>query len=247
MSIPVRLHDIAWTPEQVARLWDYYAAHRLDAYFARHYGDAVLRASGLDLSRPLDVVDFGCGPGFMWDHVREATAWRYTGLDFSPNSIAALGARAAGHPRYAGAYGVDSLPSPLAEGAYDAVLLLEVVEHLNDEHLDATLREVFRLLKPGGIALVSTPNDEDLADCRKLCPECGALFHEWQHVRSWNEASLGSELARHGLLQVHVLATDIATHGRSAASLGRRVARAAKRLLGKRAAPANLLGTYRKA
>jgi ubiquinone/menaquinone biosynthesis C-methylase UbiE len=47
-------------------------------------------------------------------------------------------------------------PLPYPDRHFNAVVCTEVIEHL--EHYRATLREAFRVLRPGGIALVSTPN-----------------------------------------------------------------------------------------
>jgi len=56
------------------------------------------------------------------------------------------------------------------------VLLIEVVEHLKSDILDATLREIHRIMRPGGVLLITTPNNEDLSRSMKFCPDCGAIF-----------------------------------------------------------------------
>lgn len=45
---------------------------------------------------------------------------------------------------------------PYEDGRFDIVTATEVVEHL--EHYRQTLREVFRVLKPGGVCILTTPN-----------------------------------------------------------------------------------------
>ncbi len=44
------------------------------------------------------------------------------------------------------------------DGAFDVVIAAEVIEHL--ENPRSTMREIFRLLRPGGTAIVTTPNNE---------------------------------------------------------------------------------------
>jgi SAM-dependent methyltransferase len=45
---------------------------------------------------------------------------------------------------------------PFRNESFDLVLMLEVIEHLPD--IPHSLREIARVLKPGGIAIVTTPN-----------------------------------------------------------------------------------------
>jgi 2-polyprenyl-3-methyl-5-hydroxy-6-metoxy-1,4-benzoquinol methylase len=245
----VRVHEIEWTDSQVSRLWDYYAETPpySDLYFARRFGRQILDDSGLPLQQALEVLDFGCGPGFMWDHLKQLGAtWKYTALDFSADSIASIVRRAAGDPRFRDAIHVTALPTAMPAAAFDAILLVEVVEHLKDAYLEATLGESVRLLKPGGVLVVSTPNEEDLSQARRFCPSCGAVFHEWQHVRSWSVASLQSCLARHGFRLVQHRTTDYQARE---ANLGSRLAaarRALRRALGRPARNPHMLAVFQK-
>lgn len=45
---------------------------------------------------------------------------------------------------------------PFRSASFDLVLMLEVIEHLPD--IPHSLREIARVLKPGGVAIVTTPN-----------------------------------------------------------------------------------------
>lgn len=206
-----REHPIEWTDDHVAHLWNWYArtAPFKDLYFAKRFGDRILRGSGLPLRSSLSVLDFGCGPGYLYDHVRAAApAWTYTGADFSPDSARQLRARAGADPRFGGAHHLSALPVPMGDASLDAAFLVEVVEHVGDSYLIPTLREMHRLLKPDAHLVISTPNREDLAASMRLCPECGAVFHEWQHVRSWDEVSLTEYLRPLGFAPVRVQAVD---------------------------------------
>jgi 2-polyprenyl-3-methyl-5-hydroxy-6-metoxy-1,4-benzoquinol methylase len=46
--------------------------------------------------------------------------------------------------------------SGLASNTYDRVISFQVIEHIEDDH--AYLQEIHRVLKPGGMALITTPN-----------------------------------------------------------------------------------------
>jgi 2-polyprenyl-3-methyl-5-hydroxy-6-metoxy-1,4-benzoquinol methylase len=49
-------------------------------------------------------------------------------------------------------------PLPVQAESFDTIIAAEVIEHL--ENPRAMSRELFRLLKPGGLAVISTPNNE---------------------------------------------------------------------------------------
>jgi SAM-dependent methyltransferase len=194
-------HLIQWDDRKVSRLWNYYSRTPpySNIYFAKVFGDRLLKLSGLPLDLPLEVLDFGCGPGFVWEHLLALGAqWEYSGLDFSEESVSSAIAKSRGHKQFREVRHLTQLPAPWPAEKFDAVLLLEVVEHLNDDYLDGSLREASRLLKQGGTLVISTPNEEDLANSTKFCPDCGAIFHEWQHVRAWSVPSLVDKLRQYG-------------------------------------------------
>src|SRR5262245_38233477 len=125
-------HPIEWDDTKVSRLWDYYSRTPpySEMYFSKVLGDRILRRSGLPLDLPLEVLDFGCGPGFLWDHmVALGARWFYTAIDFSAESVATVRKKGEGHARFRGAHHVSRLPSNLPADHFDAVLLIEVVEH----------------------------------------------------------------------------------------------------------------------
>jgi SAM-dependent methyltransferase len=234
-------HPITWTDATVARLWNWYARTSpfRDLYFAKRFGDLILRGSGLPLAQPLTVLDFGCGPGFLWDHLRAMDArWMYVGADFSPDSTTQLAARARGDARFGGVHALSALPVPCESAAFDAAFLVEVVEHVADDYLQPTLREMHRLLKPDGRLVISTPNREDLTQSMRLCPECGAIFHEWQHVRTWDADALADYVGRFGFRPVRIAAEDFFARG-----IHRTVFNALRRTLRGTAKP-HLLGVF---
>lgn len=112
------------------------------------------RPNGLDIPCPPHgsprprVADLGCGCGAMLQQLRGR--FDVVGVDPSPQArefCARRGIEVAvgGLP--------DDLPFP--EGAFDAVLLLDVLEHLDDDM--ASVRAAARLLKPAGILVCTSP------------------------------------------------------------------------------------------
>jgi ubiquinone/menaquinone biosynthesis C-methylase UbiE len=79
---------------------------------------------------------------------------------------------------------------PFDDNQFDVVVMSEVLEHLTDVVIDATLREVFRVLKPHGRFIGTVPADEKLLDNRVMCPHCGEIFHRWGHAQTFTEQHL---------------------------------------------------------
>ena len=99
------------------------------------------------------IVDVGCGDGSATHLVRNLDARNTViGVDWSATALAQ--ARARGLLVIQG--GVDTSGLPLPDGCADIVIMSELIEHLVDT--DAAVDEVRRVLRPGGVLLLSTPN-----------------------------------------------------------------------------------------
>jgi 2-polyprenyl-3-methyl-5-hydroxy-6-metoxy-1,4-benzoquinol methylase len=95
------------------------------------------------------LLDAGCATG-MFLAVTAAAGWQAEGLDIS--EFALERARARGFQVRCG-----TLPDPaLPDAAFDVITLWDVIEHVPDPA--AVLRECRRLLKPGGVLAMSTPD-----------------------------------------------------------------------------------------
>jgi ubiquinone/menaquinone biosynthesis C-methylase UbiE len=109
------------------------------------------------------VVDIGCGRGEIIYHciLKDAEAY---GLDYSLDAvrIASDNLREIVLPDTKCKYYLsqsDARCLPYKSGSIDRVFMLDVVEHLYPNELEATFREVLRILKPGGKAIIHTmPN-----------------------------------------------------------------------------------------
>ncbi|MFI5346469.1 MAG: bifunctional 2-polyprenyl-6-hydroxyphenol methylase/3-demethylubiquinol 3-O-methyltransferase UbiG [Elusimicrobiota bacterium] len=100
------------------------------------------------------VLDVGCGGGLISNPLA-AAGFRVTGLDRSAPSLAVARAHApaGADVRYASG---DALKLDEPDGSYDAVLLMDLLEHL-DEPARA-VAEAARVLKPGGFLFFHTFN-----------------------------------------------------------------------------------------
>jgi methionine biosynthesis protein MetW len=120
-------------------------------------GDGVIAAgsrSAIALSlitKGNNALDIGCGEGTL----AAALASRFThvvGVDISENAVAATIQRGI----EAKQVNLDSEPLPFADGAFDAVTCLDVLEHVFDPRI--SVREIARVCIPGATLVITTPN-----------------------------------------------------------------------------------------
>jgi predicted SAM-dependent methyltransferase len=72
-------------------------------------------------------------------------------------------------------------PLPFPDHSVDSIFCEEAIEHISKSAGAETLREGFRILKPGGIIRVSTP-DLDYFAARLNGDEINSIFYEHAHV-----------------------------------------------------------------
>ena len=190
-------HDVVWTPEKIAATWDFFSESLAgsDLYFSSHAGRWIVKRADKELLlRGKRILDFGCGRGDLMAHMF-ARGIAANGLEFSEESAKTTSARFAGQPLF---QGIAAGPAELEDGSFDVIFLVEVIEHLLDDQIPQALAEVRRLLAPGGRIVVTCPNAETLAADSVRCPDCGAVFHRWQHLRSLDPASTSALFEGHG-------------------------------------------------
>ncbi|ABK72111.1 class I SAM-dependent methyltransferase [Mycolicibacterium smegmatis] len=98
-----------------------------------------------------DVLEAGCGEGYGADLIADV-ARRVIGLDYDEATVAHVRAR---YPRVDIRHG-NLAELPLPDASVDVVVNFQVIEHLWDQA--QFVSECFRVLRPGGVFLVSTPN-----------------------------------------------------------------------------------------
>jgi SAM-dependent methyltransferase len=98
------------------------------------------------------LLDLGCGDGQFTSQVREKTqATRVMAIDAVAENLAAAAEK-----------GIDGTksdlnePLPIPDASVDIVVANHVIEHLSNT--DLIVQEIGRVLKPGGYAVVATPN-----------------------------------------------------------------------------------------
>ena len=103
-------------------------------------------------ARPRDrVLEVGCGAGHL---LARLPAGRAVGIDLAESVLERTTARLGGRALLAQA---EAGTLPFAPAAFERVYCSEVLEHVVDPR--AAVAEIGRVLKPGGVAVLSVPNE----------------------------------------------------------------------------------------
>jgi ubiquinone/menaquinone biosynthesis C-methylase UbiE len=130
-------------------------SRRIEAMY--RIGDAVRRRrlarAALGAAPGERVLDVGCGPGFYCEELLEEVGpdGAVVGVDSSDAMLALARRRSAGHENVE-FHEADATALPVADASFDAALSVQVQEYVGD--VDGALRELYRVLRPGGRVLV---------------------------------------------------------------------------------------------
>lgn len=137
------------------------------------------------------LLDVGCSSGAFLLTARRL-GFQVTGVE--PSADAAQTARAAGLTVFTGYLEQAKFP----DAAFDAITLIEIVEHLRDA--SALLRECTRILKPGGVILITTPNAHSWTARAMGARWAGFSLNDMGgHISFFNPQSMRMLAARSGL------------------------------------------------
>jgi ubiquinone/menaquinone biosynthesis C-methylase UbiE len=205
-----KVHEIEWNDEKVKRFWDFYNNYQAfeDHWFSKAFGSAIIKFVSKYVPIRGKVLDYGIGKGHLAPHLLSQSDLELRAIDFSKETVDNINKQFGGMPNFKGCFLVQGFPSPFSENEFDVVMLIEAIEHLTDDYLLPTLKEAYRILKPGGSLVITTPNNEDLRTRNVMCPDCGCVFHRVQHVRSFTASSLDGLVAGFGFSKIFCGGTD---------------------------------------
>jgi 2-polyprenyl-6-hydroxyphenyl methylase / 3-demethylubiquinone-9 3-methyltransferase len=156
--------EVARFAKLASESWDargpYKPLHRINPTRLTYIRDQLCRKFGRDKKaaaslKGLTVLDIGCGGGLVSEPLARLGA-TVTGIDPAPENIEAAKAHARG-ARLDIDYRASTAEELAGSGrSFDAVLLLEVVEHVPD--VTAFIAAIAPMVKPGGVMIVSTLN-----------------------------------------------------------------------------------------
>jgi SAM-dependent methyltransferase len=131
-----------------------------------------------DLGLRGSFVDAGCGAGYGSAQVATADGVEVLGIDIAEEAVRHAREHYGSVPnlRFTRA---SCTAIPVADGSVRLLTCFEVIEHLAD--WQALLREAARVIEPGGLFLVSTPNQLYYAESRKIAGPNPFHVHEFTY------------------------------------------------------------------
>ncbi|HEU4534208.1 MAG TPA: methyltransferase domain-containing protein [Polyangiaceae bacterium] len=201
MPQPTVSRDVEALNDRLAReqpINDYYERSILPIRVIEQKRLAIIREMVGD-ARGLELAEIGSGGGHVLRMFREA---KLTAIDVSDEFLETARRNLAGYDVSFVKGEVDKLDLP--SESFDRVVCTEVLEHTKDP--DAILATIARLLRPGGVAVITVPNDPlimRLKDVVRRTP-VGFLLRgriNWggdeYHLHKWTPGQFEALLAKH--------------------------------------------------
>ncbi|MBC7870206.1 MAG: class I SAM-dependent methyltransferase [Chitinophagaceae bacterium] len=154
------------------------------------------------------ILDMPCGRGFYLNMFRYVSACRMVGAELDWD-ILQKAQHNAGHLPNMMLNNTNIFALPYPDNTFDKVILSEILEHIEDDI--AGLREILRVLKPGGVVAITVPNANYPFSWDPINKTLETLFHThigkgplagiWaNHVRLYTHQQLRNSVIESGLV-----------------------------------------------
>ena len=158
-------------------------AHFIDVASRDHAVNELKRTLG---TKPVSIMEVGCSAGHLLADMRRSLPdATLTGGDYTLGTLVKLGEKMPGIPLVR----FNLADSPLPSATYDAMVLLNVLEHIEDDV--AATKHIARMLKPGGVAVIEVPAGPELFD---------DYDRQLQHFRRYTLPGICGVIERAGLV-----------------------------------------------
>lgn len=144
------------------------------------------------------LLDVAAGSGIAAEYLA-SQGWTVSALDLSKSLAAQIRARGIDDVRI---HDLSRPPLPYPDGTFQAVFAGEIIEHLVDTR--TFLNEIARVLAPGGLVVITTPN---LASFENRIRLLFGMYPRWLeyelgdqgHVRAYTKRTLARQLRASGM------------------------------------------------
>lgn len=152
------------------------------------------------LPKSAAILDLGCGDGLLLAHLQSSGFTNASGVDCSAEQARAAIARGVSARQGDLFEALESSPA-----AFDAILVVDVIEHMTKPELARLGRVLRSALRPGGRLIVQTPNGEGIGSGR-------IVYGDLTHETIFNESSLGQYLRAFGFTDIRFRETGPVPH-----------------------------------
>ncbi|MRR31052.1 class I SAM-dependent methyltransferase, partial [bacterium] len=153
------------------------------------YGINKRRRAVLHEKTSGSLLDVGCATGIFLETMGAAPSWQLRGVEISEHA-----ARIARDQKNLDVVTGTLEQAKFADGQFDVVTLWDVLEHLHDPA--GSLKEIRRILKPGGVLVFRVPNGGSL-DARLFGPYWAGLEPP-RHLFVFDQKTLTAFLSNAG-------------------------------------------------
>jgi 2-polyprenyl-3-methyl-5-hydroxy-6-metoxy-1,4-benzoquinol methylase len=163
------------------------------------------------------ILDIGCDWGFACMTIARAGARAY-GVDIDQAAIEFGRSLAAANGISVDLQYANARELPFPDASFDAIVAIETMEHVPVDDRARVFGEMSRVLKPGGLAAISTPNPNGLAELAKrilgrfklLRRRFYGGYHDEMRVKTFPSGDIMVDilLSRHDLEQ-HIADTSL--------------------------------------
>lgn len=144
---------------------------------------------------PRRLLDVGCASGLFLESMQALPGWQVEGVELNETTARATGARL-DVPVFAGPLE----HADFAADLFDAITMWDVLEHLHNPF--ASLRELRRILRPGGVLFVRVPDGASYV--AKLCGKYWSGYDLPRHMSVFTPRTLACMLSAAGFRRMLV-------------------------------------------
>jgi 2-polyprenyl-3-methyl-5-hydroxy-6-metoxy-1,4-benzoquinol methylase len=143
------------------------------------------------------LLDIGCGHGFFLEKMAQK-GWTVEGIE-----VSGPGRNYAGKTLGLSVHSKPLEDMAFPEECFDVVTLFYVIEHVHDPGM--ILKEVFRILKPGGMVLLRWPHSTPVVKILGPFAQRLDIYHTPYHLYDFNPGAMQQLLGKSGFKEVQTM------------------------------------------
>ncbi len=188
-SIPEKPWAFEWSPENIKAFWNLVVQSPMEkSSFSKICANELSDFVENFINKDSTILDFGGGSGHFCKAMLNA-GYKIGIFEPSGARCDAVPSEVVNHKNFLGF---------INSGKFDCVTCFEVLEHIHPDLIGFSLNLIQNLVKDNGLLIGSVPCNENLENALCICPNCAAMFHRWQHMRSFTPELLKGFLKKYG-------------------------------------------------